>query len=91
MKVQAEKIRQFIIDNFLFGRKAQLSDDMSFLENGIIDSTGMLELISFVEEEHGINITAEELIPENLDSIARITRFLQQKLQTSELNYEAAV
>lgn len=91
MKVQSEKMRQFIIDNFLFGQKAQLSDDMSFLENGIIDSTGMLELISFIEEEHGINITAEELIPENLDSIARITRFLQQKLQTSELNYEAAV
>jgi acyl carrier protein len=91
MQVKSEKIRQFIIDNFLFGQKAQLSDTASFLENGIIDSTGMLELISFLEEEHGISISTEELIPENLDSIARIARFLQQKLQTSEPNYEAAV
>jgi len=90
MQVKSEKIRQFIIDNFLFGQQAQLSDSASFLENGIIDSTGMLELISFLEEEHGISISAEELIPENLDSIDRITGFLERKLQPSELTLEPA-
>ena len=90
MQVKSEKIRQFIIDNFLLGQQAQLSDTSSFLENGIIDSTGMLELISFLQEEHGISISTEELIPENLDTIDRITRFLERKLRPSELTLETA-
>jgi acyl carrier protein len=88
MQVKSEKIRQFIIDNFLFGQQAQLSDAASFLEIGIIDSTGMLELISFLEQEHGISISPDELIPENLDSVDRITRFLERKLEAGELMRE---
>jgi acyl carrier protein len=84
-EVKPEKIRQFITDNFLFGHQAELSDSDSFLENGIIDSTGMLELISFLEKEYGISVSTEELIPENLDSIDRIIRFLERKLQACEL------
>jgi len=86
--VKPEKIRQFITDNFLFGQRTQLSDSDSFLENGIIDSTGMLELISFLEEKHGISIRTEELIPDNLDSIERITRFLERKLQPCQVALE---
>jgi acyl carrier protein len=88
VEVKPQKIRQFITDNFLFGQQAQLSDSDSFLEKGIIDSTGMLELISFVEEQYGISISTEELIPENLDSIDRITRFLERKLRPGELTLE---
>ena len=90
MQVKLEKVRQFITDNFLFGQQAQLSDTASFLEDGIIDSTGMLELISFLEEEHGIIISTEELIPENLDSVDRISRFLERKLKPSEQTLEPA-
>ncbi len=56
-----------------------LKDDTSFLEEGIIDSTGVLELVAFLEEHYGIRVEDEELIPENLDSIANICSFLEKK------------
>ncbi len=74
------KIRAFIIENFLFGNDDGLSDDSSFLEEGIIDSTGVLELVSFLEEEFGITVDDEDLIPENLDSINNVTAYLERKL-----------
>ena len=73
-------IRQFIIDNFLFGDDEGLEADTSFLEEGIIDSTGMLELINFLEETFAIEIADEEMVPENLDSISNITIFLETKM-----------
>jgi len=73
-------IRGFIKSNFLFGSgDAKLSDDDSFFETGIIDSTGMLELVSFVENEFGIEVADAELIPENLDSINRLAGFIDRK------------
>ncbi|MBS3758366.1 MAG: acyl carrier protein [Desulfobacterales bacterium] len=72
-------LRQFIIDNFLFGDDNGLADDTSFLEEGIIDSTGMLELITFLEETFSIQLDDEELIPENLDSINNLVSFLSKK------------
>lgn len=72
-------IKQFIIDNFLFGDDSGLEDDTSFLEEGIIDSTGMLELITFLEEEFAMQLDDEELIPENLDSINNLLAFLSKK------------
>ena len=76
------KIHQFIIDNFLFGESGNgLKDTDSFLENGIIDSTGVLELVSFLEETFGIEVADEELIPENLDSIINVVQYLQKKMQ----------
>lgn len=75
------KIRTFIVENFLFGNTNGLSDDTSFIEDGIIDSTGVLELIAFLEEEISIKIEDEELVPENLDSINRISIFIQEKLK----------
>ena len=77
--VQGE-IRQFVVENFLFGQGAQLKDDESFLDSGIIDSTGVLELVGFLEEHYGITIDNAELIPDNLDSVERVARFVQQKM-----------
>ncbi len=73
-------INNFIIDNFLFGDDEGLKDDVSFLEEGIIDSTGMLELITFLEEDFSIEIEDEEMIPENLDSINNVIAFLNKKI-----------
>jgi len=75
------KIKEFIIENFLFGNDDGLKDETSFLEEGIIDSTGVLELVTYLEEEFEITIDDEELIPENLDSINNVTGYLEKKLQ----------
>jgi acyl carrier protein len=80
----AETLRGFIVENFLFGEGNGLADDTSFLESGIIDSTGILELISFLEETYGIKIEDDELVPENLDSISNVSRFLRQKVPCAE-------
>ena len=74
------KIREFITENFLFGEANGLNDGTSFLEEGIIDSTGVLELVNFLEEEFSITVDDEELIPENLDSINNVTAFLDGKM-----------
>jgi acyl carrier protein len=75
-----DKIRAFIVENFLFGKDDGLEDDTSFLEEGIIDSTGVLELVSFLEEEFGIAVEDEELIPENLDAINNVVEYLKRKI-----------
>ena len=75
-------INKFIIDNFLFGDDNDLENNASLLENGIIDSTGVLELISFLEETYEITIEDDEMIPENLDSIDNINNFLNKKINT---------
>lgn len=76
-----ERLRAFIVENFLFGDDSQApSADASFLQSGLIDSTGMLELVFFVEESFGLKIADEELIPDNLDSCQRIAAFVQRKL-----------
>ena len=80
MSDNTSKIRAFIIENFLFGNDDGLKDDASFLEEGIIDSTGVLELVNFLEEKFNITIDDEELTPENLDSIENVTEYLERKL-----------
>lgn len=74
------EIRQFIVDNFLYGRDDDtLGDEVSFLGKGIIDSTGILELVSFVEEKYSISIDDEELIPDNFDSLNKLSSFVLKK------------
>lgn len=75
------QIKEFIIENFLFGNANGLDDDTSFIEEGIIDSTGILELITFLEEGFSVKIEDEELIPENLDSIDKVSIFVGKKLK----------
>jgi acyl carrier protein len=76
-----EQVRQFIISSFMFGMEdVELSDDDSFVQKGLIDSTGVLELVAFVEAQYSISIRDDELVPENLDSINGLLRFLDKKL-----------
>jgi acyl carrier protein len=75
-------VRHFVVENFLFGEGESLKEDTSFLEMGIIDSTGILELVFFIEETYGIKIEDDELVPENLDNLRNITQFLEKKLNT---------
>jgi len=79
------ELRQFVVENFLFGRNGErLSNGDSFLEIGVIDSTGILELVSFLEQRYQITIRDDELIPGNLDSIDRLVRFLSHKIGAPE-------
>ena len=75
-----KEIRKFIEENFILDGNDHLSAEDSLLEKGIIDSTGVLELVAFIEENYNFKIKDEELIPENLDSIKSISRFIQEKL-----------
>ncbi len=75
-----QAIREFIVENFLFGEANGLKDDTSFLEEGIIDSTGILELVTYLEDEFSITVDDEELIPENLDSIGNVASYLERKM-----------
>ena len=80
MSDYAKDIRTFIVDNFLFGQAGNLDDATSFLDQGIIDSTGVLELATHLESQYGIKVKDEELVPENLDSIKAISVYLEKKL-----------
>jgi acyl carrier protein len=74
-----QQIRDYMQKNFLFSNSYNLSDQDSFLEKGIIDSTGVLELVNFVEETFNIKIKDEEMIPENLDSVCNLAKFITGK------------
>lgn len=73
-------LRRYIVDKLLFGRTdTVVNGDSSFLESGLIDSTGVLELVAFLEEQFHIKVEDEDLIPANLDSIDALTRFVERK------------
>ncbi len=75
-----DKVRSYILENYLFTEdQSELNNEDSFLEKGIIDSTGILEVIFFLEEEFGISVGDEEMIPENLDSVDNIVKYLSMK------------
>lgn len=75
-----EKIRNYVLENYLFtDDQSALNSDDSFLEKGILDSTGILEVIYFIEDDFGISVKDEEMIPENLDSVNRIVKFIGSK------------
>ncbi len=74
------KLRIYILENFLFSDdQNELDDDDSFIEKEIIDSTGILEVIEFLEEESNIKIEDEDMVPDNLDSINKIISFVERK------------
>jgi acyl carrier protein len=73
------ELRTFIVDTFLFGQDSNLTDDTSFLEQGIVDSTGVLELVAHLERTYNIKVKDEDLVPDNLDSINAIAGFLETK------------
>ncbi len=74
------QVRNFIFENFIFSDDQSLLDnEASFLEEGIVDSSGMIELIAFIGDEFHISIEDDELIPDNLDSVDKIVSFIQRK------------
>ena len=86
-----ETLRQFIVENFMFGQQdADFADEDSFLEKGIIDSTGVLELVMFLEEKFGIKVEEEDLIPDNLDSLSKVADFVGKKVRQLEAGKAAA-
>ena len=73
------EIRTFIVENFLFGDTSRaLDDDMSLIEDDVVDSTGILELVSFLEEKFGIAVADADIVPANLDSIDRIAAYVER-------------
>lgn len=80
MSENVQQIRTFIFENFLFdAEESALGNDDSFLEQGVIDSTGVLELVEWIEETFEIKIDDTELVPENLDSVNLIAAFIEKK------------
>ena len=79
MQAIKEQVRDFVIETYLFGEDIGLEDNSSFLEEGIIDSTGILELVVFLEETYSISVEDRELVPENLDSLNNIEAYLKRK------------
>ena len=75
----AADVRQFITSNFLYGQEHSFTDEASFMDNGIVDSTGVLQLIEFLQETYGITVTDEELVPENFDSVTNVASYLVRK------------
>jgi len=74
------EIRSYIVDTFLYGQDDNsLGDDSSFLEKGIIDSTGVLELVSFIQEKYTIQVHDEEILPDNFDSLRKLSAFIIRK------------
>ena len=76
----AAEIREFVVNNFLFGNADGIEDGTSFMENGVVDSMGILELVAFLESSYQIKVQDQEMLPENLDSIQRASAFVARKL-----------
>ena len=76
----SSKVREFVVEHILFGEGESLKEHTSFLGEGIIDSTGILELIMFLEKTYSIKVEDDEVVPENLDSLQNIARFIDRKL-----------
>jgi acyl carrier protein len=76
----ASEVRAYIVDRFLFGQNGdRLANGDSFLERHLVDSTGILEVVMFLEQRYGIKVADDELIPDNLDTIDRIAAFVARK------------
>ena len=74
-----KQVREFVLSNFYVADQASVTDAMSLLDQGIVDSTGVLEIIGFIETTLGVTVEDHEMLPENLESIERIARFVQRK------------
>ena len=79
MSIQ-EAIKRYIVDNILFGDDRRVMEDVSFTGSGILDSLGFLDLITFVEERFGIKVADEEVMPDNFDTLRRVSEFVTRKM-----------
>jgi acyl carrier protein len=85
------EVRRFIENNLLFRESTSFSDEDSFIEEGIIDSTGVLELVHFLEDQYGLKVEDDEIIPENLDSISRLGKYVRAKYEAGVSETEAGL
>lgn len=77
----SQSIREFLFENYLFGYdKNEFRNDTSFLDYGVLDSTGILELIVFIENEFHIEVSDDEILPENMDSVDCVSRLVYRKI-----------
>ena len=93
MEPLTAELRRFITDNFLFGDASgrfAFTDDDSFQERGIVDSTGVLELVCHLQERYAITIEDDDLIPDNLDSLMKVAAFVERKRRGSEVEARRA-
>jgi acyl carrier protein len=81
MSTLEQRIREFIAQNFVMAEAADLALDQSLMEARLIDSTGVLELVAFLEEAFGVQVSDAELVPENLDTIGSIVAYVQRKTE----------
>jgi acyl carrier protein len=82
------ELRKFIVDNFLFGDDSgqfAFSEEDSFQERGIVDSTGILELVCHLEDRYAIDVRDEDLIPDNLDSLVKVAQFVDRKRRNRQV------
>jgi acyl carrier protein len=79
MKDLKAVVRQFLLDNFVMGTNVTIADDASFMKGHILDSTGFIELIMFIEDTYGIKVDDAEMLPENFDSLNNIERYVTKK------------
>ena len=80
-----ELIRQFVVDTFMFGDEGDLADEDSLIASGVMDSTGVLELVAFIEEQFAFKIEDVEMTPENLDGIHRIVTYIEARRPTADV------
>ncbi len=73
------RVRQFVTTTFYVPDPSQVTDEVSFLETGIVDSTGVLEILGFLQSEFGVTVEDDEILPENLDSVARVAAYIERK------------
>jgi acyl carrier protein len=85
MKIE-NQIKEFILKNLYFAEDNTLDDDASFLETGVVDSTGVMELVAYVETEFGVKVEQPEIVVDNFDSICKAARFVHRKLGQQEVN-----
>jgi acyl carrier protein len=78
-------VRQFLLDNFVMGSNVEIADDTSFMKGHILDSTGFIELIMFIEESFGVKVEDEEMLPENFDSLLNVERYVGRKRMISSV------
>jgi acyl carrier protein len=80
-----EQIRAFVVESFLFGDTSRvIADDASLIENDVVDSTGILELVSFVEDNFGVTVADAEILPANFDSITKVAAFITSKRSAAD-------
>ena len=85
MQTVEEKIRKYIADNILFSKKGYPHPlEASFLENGVVDSMNILELVMFVEEKFGVHVADSEIVPDNFDSVASLANYIRAKASPRE-------